>query len=61
LPDADVYVERVEDLVEAMQQEPGVRLPGERRHKARSGSGARRHRDRAHALLTQLRALATAR
>ena len=56
----DVYVERVEDLVEAMQQEPGVRLPGERRHKL-AQEAAREGIEISDALLTQLRALAAAR
>jgi len=34
----EVYFERVETLIAAMLAEPGVRLPGERRHKNREAS-----------------------
>jgi (2R)-3-sulfolactate dehydrogenase (NADP+) len=53
----DIYDERVESLVEAMLQEEGVRLPGERRHKLAEEA---RHAgiSISDALFAQLRALA---
>lgn len=53
----DVYLERVETLVEAMTQDPDVRLPGERR--ARNRESARREGvSIAPDLLERIRALA---
>jgi (2R)-3-sulfolactate dehydrogenase (NADP+) len=53
----DIYNERVEALVEAMLQEEGVRLPGERRHKL-AQAAAREGISISDTLLAQLRALA---
>jgi (2R)-3-sulfolactate dehydrogenase (NADP+) len=53
----DIYNERVEALVEAMLQEEGVRLPGERRHKL-AQEAARDGIAIGDPLLAQLRALA---
>ena len=52
-----VYNERVEALVRAMLEEPGVRLPGERRHRLASAA-ERDGIELSPVLLAQLRALA---
>ena len=57
LAGADVYFERVETLVRAMQEDAGVRLPGERRA-ALGERAAHEGVDIAPALLQQLRTLA---
>jgi (2R)-3-sulfolactate dehydrogenase (NADP+) len=59
LAGSDVYSERVEALVEAMLQEDGVRLPGERRYKL-AKRAATEGIDVTEALLVQIRALAGA-
>lgn len=56
----DIYNDRVEALVEAMLQEEGVRLPGDRRH-ALAEAAERNGIDIGDALLAQLRELAGAR
>lgn len=53
----DIYHERVDALVEAMLQEEGVRLPGERRHRLAAES-AREGIEVSDALLVQLKTLA---
>lgn len=53
----DIYSERVEALVQAMLQEEGVRLPGERRHKL-AAQAARDGIEISDSLSVQLRALA---
>lgn len=53
----DIYNDRVESLVEAMLQEEGVRVPGERRHKLAEAAGCDGI-ELSDTLLAQLRALA---
>ena len=52
-----VYLERVETLVEAMIEDPGVRLPGDRR-RANADRGEREGVEIAEELLAQIRGLA---
>jgi len=54
---SSVYFERVETLVEAMLSDPGVRLPGDRRHQVRA-LAAREGVDIPDALYRQLQQLA---
>jgi (2R)-3-sulfolactate dehydrogenase (NADP+) len=56
---SNVYFERVESLVEAMLADPGVRLPGDRRHLARAAA-ARDGVDIPDPLYRQLQQLAAA-
>jgi (2R)-3-sulfolactate dehydrogenase (NADP+) len=53
----DVYLERVETLVDAMLEDEDVRLPGERRRKLRD-EAVKHGLDLPDALMTQLRTLA---
>jgi (2R)-3-sulfolactate dehydrogenase (NADP+) len=53
----DIYNDRVEALVEAMLQEEGVRLPGDRRHKL-AAQAAQEGVEASDAVLAQLRGLA---
>jgi len=55
----DVYLERVETLVDAMLEDEGVRLPGDRRRKLRD-EAVKHGLDLPDALMTQLRTLAGA-